>query len=409
MPIKIMLLLLGAIAHMCTGIITPAIPKILKHYESVPHIKLLVKLVVTTPHLSIAICSPIIGLLVFKVNRRLIIMLSLLVYAVAGLMCFWIDDIYVIILSRALLGIAVSIIVTSVTSLIADCFDGSERNTMVGLQTAFMSIGTISFSLISGVVSDLYWKNIFLAYIVPSILIPFVAYFIIDPRWAGLDVASSNTLDVKSDHKSIVKIFQNIPIIWMIYLVAMLHMITYYLIPLQLPLILDALGHNSKEISYITASETLIIGLVAARYRRIKKNRDHSLICLISFSIMAGAFLVISVSYSYLLIMISCLIYGVGMGMMMPNNTLWLISVVNPKNRGIAIGGLTTATYIGKFLSAIVLHMLLEFVLPRTAYIVGSMVMLATGIVVIFLARFLEKVLNKRNAKVEFEVETMNI
>jgi hypothetical protein len=72
------------------------------------------------------------------------------------------------------------------------------------------------------------------------------------------------------------------------------------------------------------------------------------------------------------------------MGIMMPNNSLWLTYSVGVKNRGILFGGLSTAIYSAKSMSAIILYPLIRYASLRLSFIYASFTMIIIAISVLY-------------------------
>ena len=74
-------------------------------------------------------------------------------------------------------------------------------------------------------------------------------------------------------------------------------------------------------------------------------------------------------------------ISGLGLGLLIPNMTVWISAVVPDGIRGRAIGGLSTALFLGQFLSPIVAQPVsLKFGLSST-YIYAGGLLLIFGII----------------------------
>ena len=73
---------------------------------------------------------------------------------------------------------------------------------------------------------------------------------------------------------------------------------------------------------------------------------------------------------------------GAGMGMLMPNSTLWVISITKPEKRSLFIGIFNTSTYAGKFLSPFIAVPLLWLVPgdPRALFEICAFLMLFVAI-----------------------------
>ena len=83
----------------------------------------------------------------------------------------------IIIISRIFLGISVGMSMTIVITLIADYFEGLERQKFVGLQVAFMSLGGILFIGLGGVLADISWRVPFLIYLFSLLVLPLSIIF----------------------------------------------------------------------------------------------------------------------------------------------------------------------------------------------------------------------------------------
>ena len=63
---------------------------------------------------------------------------------------------------------------------------------------------------------------------------------------------------------------------------------------------------------------------------------------------------------SYNLIVLGLLIGGIGMGVLIPNSNIWIVSLSPDSMRGRIVGGLTTSIFIGQFISPIVTEPILQ-------------------------------------------------
>ncbi|HXR80114.1 MAG TPA: MFS transporter, partial [Saprospiraceae bacterium] len=152
--VKLTLLLVSSLTIMSVITISPALPQMAIAFSGVENAAFIVKLVLTIPALMIAVVSPVTGRLIDRYGRLRILRFALGLYAIAGVGGYFLDNLYLILLSRALLGVAVGMSMPTVITLIADYFEGAERQKFVGIQIAFMSIGGIVFIGLGGVLAD---------------------------------------------------------------------------------------------------------------------------------------------------------------------------------------------------------------------------------------------------------------
>ena len=394
--VKFTLLAITSLSTMCTGVVSPALPIIQKHLEAegATDIGFVVKMMVVVPNLFIALFAPVFGYLAPKIGKLRLLYIAIILYAIAGTAGSYLPTIYQIIAMRAVLGITIAAILTVVTTLVADYFDGPERSSLVGMQTMFMSIGSTVYGFVAGVLADIGWRHIFWLYAMAIVYLPLGIMFLFDPDKIKIDEDR-----VKTNRK----IIQNNLAIVLICCVNMFVMVMFYMIKLQLPYMLygdpginsvtypsfaggsfhwATVAVNAKLVSIALSCEVIITTYVAFKYRRFKKNRDFSVMCAMGFAFMALSYILISHSVNYWMILFSMAVCGIGMGMLMPNSTLWVISITKPEKRPFFIGIFNTSTYAGKFLSPFAAVPLLWLIPknPRMLFEVCAFMMLFVAI-----------------------------
>ena len=144
---------------------------------------------------------------------------------------------------------------------------------------------------------------------------------------------------------------------------------------------------NAKLVSIALSCEVVVTTVVAFRYRYFKQNRDFSVMCAMGLAFMAVSYLMITHSLNYWMILVSMAICGIGMGMLMPNSTLWAISITKPEKRPLFIGIFNTSTYAGKFLSPFAAMPLLFFIPnnPRMLFEVCAFLMLFVAVLAMWM------------------------
>jgi len=399
--IKITLMALSSLSTMCTGVVSPALPVIQKALEAdgATDIGLIVKMMVVVPNVFIAIFAPLFGYLAPKIGKLRLLFLSLVLYAIAGSAGSYLPTIYQIIASRAVLGICIAGILTVVTTLIADYFDGPERSSLIGMQTMFMSVGSTVYGFVAGVFADISWRTIFYLYIMALLYLPLAIKFLFDP-----EVVNHDEERIKTNRK----IVQNNVAIILVCCVNLFVMVMFYMIKLQLPymlyndpsinyvsfprfidgsLKLTRINVNAKLVALCLSCEVIITTIVAYKYRLFKANRDFSVMCAMGLACMAFSYLMLTHSLNYWMILVSMGVCGIGMGMLMPNSTLWVISITKPEKRPLFIGIFNTSTYAGKFLSPFIAMPLLWLIPnnPRMLFEICAFLMLFVAVLAMWM------------------------
>ena len=160
-PLEITLLLASMLTMLANAIIAPSLPAISNAFNTIEDIEALTKLMLTLPALTIAIISPIAGRIIDTHGRIKVLIISLIIYALAGTSGYWLNDIYFILIGRVILGIGVAGIMTTSTTLVGDYFEGKKREHFMGLQGAFNALGGLLFIPTAGYLADLNWHYTF--------------------------------------------------------------------------------------------------------------------------------------------------------------------------------------------------------------------------------------------------------
>ena len=329
---------------MAGATIAPALPEMSQAFGEVANVDLLVRLVLTIPALFIALGAPFSGLLLDRWGRKPVLISAVVLYGVAGTSGFILDSIYTILIGRAMLGLAVAGIMSGFTTLIADYFDGQAMGRFMGYQASFMGFGGVVFLLSGGVLADIGWRFPFLIYLFAFIVLPGVVLALTEPQISSASNVKSNSSTIELPWMQI----------GLIYGVAFVSMIIFYMVPVQLPFYLTQLtGVSNSLVGAAIAALTLSSALMSMQYQRIRARLSFQLILSLIFGLMAVGYGLISLATTYAVVLLGLLIAGVGVGLLMPNFNVWLVSLVAPSVRGRAVGGLTMSLFLGQFLSPI--------------------------------------------------------
>lgn len=363
--VKATLLLVSSLTIMSMITISASLPDMTKTFESQPNGAAMVKLTLSFPGLFIALSAIIAGIVIDKIGRLKLLGAALLFYAVGGSSGYWLDNIYLILAGRALLGICVGITMTVVTTLVADYYQGKARQKFAGLQIAIMSIGGIIFITLGGILADINWRVPFLLYFFSLLILPATYLFLKEPAEAvGIK-------KMQSDKKSPA-------IIWVIFANVMLMWIIFFIIPVQIPFYLKSIGiEKNTLIGIAIASSTLFSAVSSFSYSRIKDILGFRQIFGVGYLLMALAYVTIAFGNSFEMVLLGMLLAGLGMGVMIPNANVLVMQLAPLEIRGKEIGRLTTFWFMGQFLSPLVLLPFLDFFTQANLfYVLGGILLL---------------------------------
>jgi len=362
------ILLVGAILTlMSAAAISPSLPEMATVFYNDQQSEFLVKLVLTIPALFIAIGGPIVGIIIDRWGRKPMLVFSIILYGISGASGFFFDSLVEILISRALFGFAVAGIMTTSFALVGDYYEGSQRNRIIGLQSAFGTFGGVMFLLAGGYLADISWKAPFLIYLLAFALLPLVIYFIKEPNIPKRKQIQEKRTKEKTSY--------------LIFPLAFLSMVIVYLTPLQIPFYLKELGDISNtEIGIAIASTYLSAGVTSIFYKKIKSKLSFQNIFMLSFLFSGVGHVLVSLSGNYNGVVSGLVVGGIGLGLLIPNMFLWLMSKTPEQFRGRAIGSLLAFVFLGQFFSSVVSQSFIEQLGSSMLFGIGGAVLLTVSL-----------------------------
>ncbi|MGB5783343.1 MAG: MFS transporter [Eudoraea sp.] len=377
--VKVTLLLVSSLTIMSMITISSSLPDMTKAFSSLPNAENLVKLTLSFPALFIALTAIIAGKFIDKFGRLRLLNTALILYAIGGSSGYWLDNIYLILAGRALLGICVGITMTIATTLIADYYQGKSRQKFAGLQIAVMSLGGILFVTLGGVLADISWRVPFLLYLFPLVILPMTRLYLKEPK--TLHVVKNKDASVKSPN-----------VIWLVFVNVMIMWILFFIIPVQIPFYLKSIGIEKNTLIGIAIASTTFFSVISSlSFSKIKDKLSFQQVFGIGYLLMALAFASISYGGSYGMVMIGMLLSGLGMGLMIPNANVWVMQLAPEQIRGQEIGRLTTFWFMGQFLSPILLLPFLNIISHSQLFMILTYIILGLSI-----SFFIYSMLNKK-------------
>ena len=281
------------------------------------------------------------------------------------------NDLYVILIGRAFLGVSIAGIMTVSTTLVGDYFEDEERVAFMGVQSAFISLGGVFFISIAGVLADNHWRDPFLIYLFSLPVFFMVIRYIVEPEREG---SSSSKKDADHPPQSDIGAHHYQLRLYFLYALMFVSMVVVYMVPVQIPYLFKSLGLSGAVTGFSIGTMTLSAAIVSSNYRRIKKNASFPLIFAISFALMAVGCLIVAYSNSLWQYLCGFVAIGFGSGFFMPSVNLWAMAMVPEAIRGRVIGRMTAAIFMGTFFSPILTHPFVTKLGPSSAFIGAAVV-----------------------------------
>jgi ACDE family multidrug resistance protein len=310
------------------------------------------RLLITTHGIMIAICSPLIGVLIDRVGVRKPFIVGLILYGLAGGSGLLINNYYLLIGSRVLLGISVAAIFTCITVIVLNLYQGMQRNKVMGWRGSSNSVGGIMWPLIGGALGILSWHLPFVVYLI-SWPIAIMAFFAIPETHGSMRQPIQNAMD---NHESTTKIIKSVPILFLPYGFIFIGNILLYALVVFMPKLIGQFGITSSFFvgAFISISG-LAAGITSLFYGKIKARLSYNAIVKIGLLLWSAGFIMISQAQFVWLISIAIIFFGTSMGIVIPSISLWVGELVPASFRGRMTSYITFFAYTGQFLSPIIL------------------------------------------------------
>jgi MFS family permease len=338
-----------------------------------------VGLIITTHGLFMALFSPLMGSVIDRKGARRPYIVALICYGLAGGSRLLIDSFWILLISRACLGIALAGIFAGINVLILNSYDGIERDRVMGWRGSAQSFGGVIWPLIGGTLGGFSWR------------LPFAVYMLAIP--IGL-LAIAAIAEPAIQHPSrpesrgstsVFGVFRGSPVLWVIYGLMFFGNILLYAIVIFLPQLLESFGISSTfRIGLFITAMTGSAGVTAFIYGKIRSRFTYRVIVTIGVALWTVAFTSISQAPGSGIIAMAVALFGVSQGLILPTVMVWIGDVVPPSFRGRFSSYLGTFGFIGQFLSPILFAPVFMLVGIKGVFLVGAGVGAAWFLLLLF-------------------------
>ncbi len=323
--------------------------------------------IITTHGLSMAVFSLIMGSIVDRKGVRLPFISGLFLFGLAGGAGLVINSYWPLIVSRVILGVALSGIFTCINVIILNSYEGKKRDKIMGWRGSAQSLGGILWPPVGGLLGDLSWH------------FPFAIYLLGIPLGiASLSATGSisrKSSNIPSDQKSsIFSIVKHNPVLFIIFGLMFFSSFQLYAVVIYIPQLLELFGVSSSlEISTYITSMATAAGIISLLYGKIRGRFSYGAISAAGVIIWAAVFFIISRAESKLTIIAAVFFLGTSQGLIMPTVMAWIGEVVPESFRGRFSSYLGTFGFMGQFLSPLLLAPVLIHLGIRNVFTVSSL------------------------------------
>jgi MFS family permease len=270
----------------------------------------------------------------------------LAVVGAAGSAGLYLDSAIGLLISRFMLGIATSGIVTAMITMISETFTAEARARILGYQSATGAMSGVAALFVAGWLGSVAgWRAPFGLYL---LAVPVLALGIVYLPKSPRAVREAEAAPV--DWSVLMKL-------WPIYLMIIPMFIAVYMPNIQVSFLLrDDAVIDPRVQSYVIMSGAFTVALGALGFGSIRKRLSASHILVLCFALQGTGLAIMGAVHNPLLTALGCGVLGFGTGIANPLISDMIVAWSTLETRSMAIGASYTFRYGGDFLNPLVMH-----------------------------------------------------
>jgi ACDE family multidrug resistance protein len=319
-------------------------------------------LIITTHGLAIGLSSPLAGWMVDRWGARLPMACGLLLYGLAGGAGILITSYPLLIASRVAFGLGASMMFAGTTVAMLTLYQASARDRVMGWRTSATSLGGPMFALLGGALATLFsWHAVFAVYLVGV------------PIGLAALVVMPETRSAPGGHKDVRSSLELLryPALSGVYAFVLVLWIMMYGVAVFLPQRLAELGvHEPVRVSMYMAvmgGSAILIGLV---YPWLRAHASYLALLRFSTLMLGIAFLILGTAEQPMVLSAAMVFLGFGNGVVFSALSIIIAELVPESLLGRATAVSSTATFLGQFISPLVLGPVMTSTSIATGYLV---------------------------------------
>lgn len=320
--------------------------------------------------------APVIGALADRIGRRYVLSGTLAIFGLAGTAIAFTDDFAVALGLRVFQGFAAGSILSALAmTVVGDRYTGRQHNSVMGVTSAMLSLGTAAYPVIGGYLAAHAWNAPFLMYAF-TLPVAGLVLFALDER---------ETLPDDGDRGYVREALRLIPTRRALTLYGIMFVSftllfggLYTILPFYLA---DAFGFTSTTVGLVTSTVLLVAAVVSTQNGKLAARASTATLLTLGFALYAAGFLGIALAGALPLLVGGLLVFGVGSGLITP--TLFAsISTLAPDNvRGGLMSLQTTTIGISQAVGPALFTLLVAAIGYQGTLLYGSVGAAVLGIV----------------------------
>jgi MFS family permease len=274
------------------------------------------------------ILTPAFGILSDRVGRKVILVPSLVLYAISGTACFFINDFQWLLFMRIFQGIGASALGALNITLIGDIFQGQQRIKAMGWNASVLSITTASYPAIGGALTLLGWQFPFLLSLLALPVALLVFFGLRNPEPQPTDHFFSY---LRASKRILFR--KNVLIIFLATFVVFIALfggfLTYF------PLLMhEFYSADSWQTGLLMAGMSLVTAIISSRLSWFQRKFSESSLIHFGFFAYSAGFMLMPLMPKMIWMLVPVIIFGLGHGVIFPSLQTKLTNLSETRYRG---------------------------------------------------------------------------
>jgi len=289
--------------------ITPAFPKIVRELNiSAKDVGLLIA-VFSFPGILL---TPFLGVIADRWGRKRIIIPSLMLFGIAGGLCFFVRDFKLLLILRLFQGVGAAPLGSLTVTIIGDLYSRKELVAAMGYNSSVRSIGSASYPAIGGALAMMGWHYPF---ILPVIAVPIGFLVLFNLKTPEPE----NEVHIREHLNIVWKKLRNRQVVGLLVIGIIIFVMLFGSYMTCFPLLLgNSFAASPLVIGLIIASASLIAAFTSSQLGKIIKLFSRKAILKMSFILYTLALSIIPLISQLWLFFIPVIIFGIAHGMSIP-------------------------------------------------------------------------------------------
>ena len=342
------------------GAASPALADIAKAFPD--RSRETIQMIATMPALLIMASTLLCGQLSRVLRKKPLVLTGLVLYGVGGIMPAFFGGLAFILAMRGVFGIGCGFLIPLSQGLVADYFQGHDREIFMGYRSSTASIFGMFFTMAGGYLCAIHWRDTFFAYLVVVPVFLLILLKMPEPE--------TRTITAMED-----KAARLTRTMWFYVLVYFLYNITMMCFITNAAFVMaDSCVGSAKTIGFVMTLMNLggiTAGILLGWLTRVLKNFT----LVFALGCLALGFAMLNFVQTALMFAIASAIWGMGFGTFNPTIALKIIGSVEKSCATPALAIMACGMGIGQFISP-VLYSRINGILglhgPRASWVIAA-------------------------------------